>query len=491
MKRFTLMFLLILLLAYAHAGEDKMLGMAATSAAKYIDLLCMDTLAMLQQIARSPEAGSAKWEAIYPQLEAISHRLPGVYFFVLPDGNYYSVDKGYTNLNLSNRGYFESLFAGNPVLGYEIYSRSSGQKSALMAAPIIVQGKVVGALGSSLFLDDMHVRVNRELSIPEDYTWFAVNNQGLTMLDQDKDFIFMNALTQGTPSLSKAISEALKGSDGEIEYDLGNTTRKGRYARLPSLDWRLILVERGTIQSQNREDISLATFSSELQQSLNDLDQRTRTMIKDSKLNWTKESAVRGLLEQLLDEHVTIVDAAFVDAGGHIKYIEPAEYRNSEGRDISGQSHVQILRKDKRPVFSDGFLSVEGQPAISIAYPVFEGKKLIGSVSLLINPVIMIDGILKDINVPSNHELCIMQRDGYIIYDLDEREIGKNLFHDSMFREYESLLKLGESMAAKASGSGEYVFQSAGHLDKVLKRSSWTTVKLHNQEWRVLMAMEI
>jgi hypothetical protein len=46
-------------------------------------------------------------------------------------------------------------------------------------------------------------------------------------------------------------------------------------------------------------------------------------------------------------------------------------------------------------------------------------------------------------------------------------------------------------MAAKASGSGEYVFQSAGHLDKVLKRSGWTTVKLHNQEWRVLMAMEI
>ena len=245
------------------------------------------------------------------------------------------------------------------------------------------------------------------------------------------------------------------------------------------------------MESQNREDISLATFSSELQQRLNDLDQRTRALIKDSKLNWKKEYDVRGLLNKLLDEHITIVDAAFIDAEGRIRYVEPSEYRNSEGRDISGQSHVQILRKDKRPVFSDGFLSVEGQPAISIAYPVFEGKKLIGSVSLLINPVIMIDGILKDINVPSNHELCIMQRDGYIIYDLDEREIGKNLFHDSMFREYESLLKLGESMAAKASGSGEYVFQSAGHLDKVLKRSSWTTVKLHNQEWRVLMAMEI
>ncbi len=278
-----------------------------------------------------------------------------------------------------------------------------------------------------------------------------VNNQGLTMLDQDQDFIFMNALTEGTESLTAAITMALQGEQGAIQYDLGNNLRRGVYSRLPSLDWRLILVERGLMDSRNKEDISLSTFSSELQQKLNDLDKQVSSTIRDTKLNWSKESDVRRLLGKVLEEELMIVDVAFVDVAGVIKYIEPAEYRNSETRDISGQSHVQLLRKKMSPIFSDGFESVEGHTAVSIAYPVFDGKKLIGSVSLLINPAIMIDTILKETNIPPSHELCIMQRDGFIIYDLDEREIGKNLFQDPLFKEYESLLKLGTEMAAKNS----------------------------------------
>lgn len=489
MKWISMVLLSLLLCTAVYA--DSMQDLAANATAHYLDTLLMDTLTLLQQVARSPESKSAEWEAIYPQLEAISDRLPGVYFFVLPDGNYYSVEKGLTNLNLSNRAYFESLFAGNDVLGFEIYSRSTGKKSALMATPIMIGDKTVGALGASVYLDDLHARINLDLKIPQDYTWFVVNNQGLTMLDQDQDFIFMNALTEGTESLTAAITMALQGEQGAIQYDLGNNLRRGVYSRLPSLDWRLILVERGLMDSKNKEDISLSTFSSELQQKLNDLDKQVSSTIRDTKLNWSKESDVRRLLGKVLEEELMIVDVAFVDVAGVIKYIEPAEYRNSETRDISGQSHVQLLRKKMSPIFSDGFESVEGHTAVSIAYPVFDGKKLIGSVSLLINPAIMIDTILKETNIPPSHELCIMQRDGFIIYDLDEREIGKNLFQDPLFKEYESLLKLGTEMAAKNSGNGEYVFQSAGHQQKVLKRSSWTTIKLYNQEWRVLMAMEI
>lgn len=491
MKRIALLFICIILFGSLSAEYEQMQNVAVHAAAQYLDLLCMDTLLMLQQVARSPEAQIAKWETIYPQLETISQRLPGVYFFVLPDGNYYSVEKGFTNLNLSNRPYFESLFAGNDVLGYEIYSRSTGKKSAVMAAPIRVGNRTVGALGASLYLDELHARINAELMIPEDYTWFVVNNQGLTMLDQDLDYIFMNALTQGTPSLTNAIRELLDKDEGSIEYDLGNSQRVGRFAKLPNLDWRLILVKKGEAEVTATEDISLKVFGSELQQELQNMDDRTKSIIRDFKGNWDKETDVRSALLWMLDQPM-VVDAAFVNEKGIIKYIEPGEYRNQEGADISTQEHVIQLRKQQKPVFSSVFKSVEGFSSISIAYPVFEGKsKLKGSISLLINPQLMIEGLLKNVNIPQNHEVWIMQKDGMMIYDQDIQEIGRNLFSDPMYKEYDSLQKLAKSIASQESGIGEYVFRSVGHLEKVLKKASWLTVRLHNQEWRVVVAQEI
>ena len=187
-----------------------------------------------------------------------------------------------------------------------------------------------------------------------------------------------------------------------------------------------------------------------------------------------------------------IVEASFVDLAGRIQFIEPREYKNYEGEDISSQDHVAQLRKYKKPVFSGGFESVEGFTAVSIAYPVFEGKsKLKGSISLLLNPVFMVEAILKDINIPASHELCIMEPGGLLIYDQDNEEIGKNLFTDPIFKDYESLLKLGKSMASEESGEGDYVFQSAGHKDKVLKKTQWTTVKLLDQAWRIVISEEI
>lgn len=492
MRKIVLLALCLILFSGLNAEFDQMQRLAANAAAQYLDVLCMDTLFMLQQIADSPEARSADWDRIYPKLETLSRRLPGVYFFVLPDGNYYSVEKGLTNLNLKNRPYFESLFQGNPVKGFEIYSRSSGQKSALMAAPILANDKVVGALGSSLFLDDLHAKINRDLMVPPGYTWFVVNHEGLVMLDQEKDYIFMNLLTESNESVTRAISAALKSSHGEIEYSLGKTSRKGVFTKLPTLNWRLILVQRDQMESSDTADISLASFSPELQQYLRNMDGYIQNIIREHQGNWSKEADIRPSLALMLEQQMMIIDAAFVDEAGIVRYIEPGEYRNHEGADISAQSHVQKLRKDKKPVFSKGFTSVEGITAVSIAYPVYNSKKkFMGSVSLLVSPRLLVEALLNNINIPASHELCIMQKDGFMIYDQDEHEIGKNLFTDPMYQDYDSLLKLGEKIAKEPSGTGDYVFQALGHQEKVMKKADWITVRLHDQEWRVVIAEKL
>ena len=212
------------------------------AASNYLDSVMMDTLASLELIASTPEAQKGDWKGVKRYLKQLETVRPGVYFYVLPDGNYYSIALDYTNLNLSNRGYFKSLFAGNPVMGFPIYSRSSGKKSALMAAPIVTDGKVTGALGASVFLDELHDKLNREFALPDEYTWFVLNSEGMMMLDNDSDFIFMNALKQGSESLHDAVSEALKNKSGPVQYAL-ESLRHGYYQKLPHMEWWMFLAK--------------------------------------------------------------------------------------------------------------------------------------------------------------------------------------------------------------------------------------------------------
>jgi hypothetical protein len=492
MKRLLFLLVVMLLFSQLVADTQSMQRLAVRAGARYLDQLCMDTLHLLEQVAESPAAKAGDWDGISWKLQELSYRLPGVYFYVLPNGNYYTVDKGYTNLNLSDRGYFESLFQGNPVLGYEIYSRSSGKKSGLMAAPIFDREQVSGALGASIFLDELHSKINRELMVPLDYTWFVISSDGLTMLDQDQDYIFINALTQTPEPMQNAISTALRSSSGSIAYKLGNTTRTGFYQKLANLDWWMFLVKKEGQESQDQIDLSLKVFGSELQAAWDKLDANMLRIMREIKTDFSSEEGIRTLMSEMLQGNPAIVEIAYVDLAGKMRYIEPKEYKNFEGTEISDQAHVTTLHKTKKAVFSNAFPSVEGFQAVSLAYPAFDRKgKLAGSISLLINPVFMVEPLLKNVNIPYSHELWIMQTDGLIVYDLDWPEIGKNLFKDPHYQGFDSLLKLGKEIAAKKSGSGDYVFEAVGDTEKVLKQASWDTIRLYGVEWRVVISEEL
>lgn len=312
------------------------------AASSYLDTVMMNTLASLELIASTPEAKNGDWKAIKHYLKQLEAVTPGVYFYVLPDGNYYSIALDYTNLNLNNRGYFKSLFAGNPIKGFPIYSRSSGKKSALMAAPIVTDGKVTGALGASVFLDELHDKLNREFALPDEYTWFVLNSEGMMMLDNDSDFIFMNALKQGSESLHNAVSEALKNKSGPVQYEL-ESLRHGYYQKLPNMEWWMFLakVEGSKAATPPQLKLSLDRFVPDLQSRLNRIDGSLAALIEKSRVDVKNENEIRGLLNALLDENSDIVEASFVDAKGVMRLVEPREYKNFENTDISSQEHVK------------------------------------------------------------------------------------------------------------------------------------------------------
>lgn len=460
------------------------------ASAHYLDHIFMETLASLELIAATPEAQRGEWSGIKPYLERLEARLPGVYFYVLPDGNYYSLALDYTNLNLSDRAYFDSLFAGNEVRGFPIYSRSSGKKSALMAAPIVVDGRVTGALGASVFLDDLHARLNRELALPSGNTWFVLNEEGDVMLDRDRDFIFMNPLAQGSPSLRQGVAEALKNESGAFQYE-SQGFKSAHYRKLPEMNWWMFLArtEGEEPPAPPKLRLSLERFVPELQARLTRIDESSAELIETADVTLGEERYVRDLLDAIVRENPSLVSASFVNAEGVLRFIQPADYRNFEDTDISGQEIVAAMRDDPKPVLSPAFTAAEGFMAVDIARPLFDDQgRYAGFISALIRPRLLVEPILRDRAVPEDYELWIMQTDGVILYDQNEEEIGRNLFTDPLYADHESLQKLGGEISAAPSGEGSYIFASPETGRDVIKNAVWQTVRLHGREWRVVLA---
>ena len=461
------------------------------AASNYLDSVLMNTLTSLKLIASTPEAKNGDWKGIKHYLKQLKEVTPGVYFYVMPDGNYYTVTLDYTNLNLSNRDYFKSLFAGNPVMGFPIYSRSSGKRSALMAAPIITtDGKVTGALGASVFLDELHDKLNREFGLPNEHTWFVLNSEGMMMLDNDSDFIFMNALKQGSESLHDAVSEALKMQSGPVQYQL-DSLRHGYYQKLPNMDWWMFLarIEGSKAAPPPQLKLSLDRFVPDLQSRLNSIDESMAALIEKSRVDVKKESEIRRLLNALLDENSDIIEASFVDAKGVMRQVEPREYKNFENTDISSQEHVKAMLKKPAPLLSSGFTAVEHFTAVVISHPIYDSKKAFsGSINLLIRPELLVDSLLKKTTIPDDYELWIMQPDGMIIYDQDKGEIGRMLFSDPIYSGYGNLLKLSKKIVSAPTGEGSYIYLSPESNEKAIKNAIWQSIRLHNQEWRVVLA---
>lgn len=124
-----------------------------------------------------------------------------------------------------------------------------------------------------------------------------------------------------------------------------------------------------------------------------------------------------------------------------------------------------------------------------ISRPLYDSNKAFsGSVNLVIRPELLVDSLLKKTTIPEDYELWIMQPDGMIIYDQDKGEIGRMLFSDPIYADYVNLLKLSKKIVAAPSGEGSYIYLSPDSNEKTIKNAIWQSVRLHNREWRVVLA---
>ncbi|RPI34071.1 MAG: hypothetical protein EHM54_09995, partial [Nitrospiraceae bacterium] len=196
----------------------------------------------------------------------------------------------------------------------------------------------------------------------------------------------------------------------------------------------------------------------------------------------------RKMLSDLCRSYSYAVDCAVVDRSGRMVVVEPEEYAKFEGSDISGQEQIIRLRELKKPVMSKVIRTVEGIDAVDLEHPVFSSSgELAGSVSVLIRPETMLAAIISPVVQGMPVDVWLMQKDGRILYDPDEAEVGLMLFDDPLYKPYPQLLALGTLIVRERSGAGSYEFLGKGLEKPVMKDAHWTTVGLHGTEWRLVV----
>jgi hypothetical protein len=199
-------------------------------------------------------------------------------------------------------------------------------------------------------------------------------------------------------------------------------------------------------------------------------------------------AAAQQLLEDLVNSSAYIVDAITIGSDGRILAVAPAEYQDSIGKNISAQSHIQLLFASRSPVFSGAFTTVEGFDAVSLAYPILSpGGEMLGAVSALIRPEVMLGDAIRPALGEYPYTAFAIQPDGRVLYDLDPDEIGKMTLEDPIYQSYPDLLALAQRVIAERSGFGKYSFLATGTQEKV---TIWNTVSLHGSEWRIIVTRE-
>jgi len=83
--------------------------------------------------------------------------------------------------------------------------------------------------------------------------------------------------------------------------------------------------------------------------------------------------------------------------------------------------------------------------------------------------------------------MMIMQRDGFILYDSDPDQIGRNTFSDPLYQSFPQLLSLCKKVTDNRYGTGSYSFWDETRSRVVNKTAFWNTVELHGTEWRLLL----
>jgi PAS domain S-box-containing protein len=124
------------------------------------------------------------------------------------------------------------------------------------------------------------------------------------------------------------------------------------------------------------------------------------------------------------------------------------------GSDISGQPHITTILKERKPIVSDVFKTVQGFDAVALHVPVFRGDVFKGTIAIVINFEILAKRYLDVIRIGETGHAWVVSRDGTQIYSPIPGFAGKSVYDN--YRDNPSVLLMVKDMLRGHEGSAVY-----------------------------------
>ena len=107
--------------------------------------------------------------------------------------------------------------------------------------PVKHAGNVIGALGVAIHLDKLSDLLARELHLPPNMVFYAIDKQGTTALHSVTRLIFEDPAKQKSETLTRAVKEMLSKEEGMVTYEFEGKRKKAYFKTSPLTGWRFAL----------------------------------------------------------------------------------------------------------------------------------------------------------------------------------------------------------------------------------------------------------
>jgi len=221
------------------------LAMQASTGAKLVQSEVLSQLAVLEEVANRTQVKSMDWPTQRESLRGDVERLGCLELGVTdPDGTTRYVHDGAT-ADLGDRGYIQEALAGRPSISDVLISKVTNTPVVMLAAPIISDGRVVGALverrdGNALS------EITDRLGYGKRGDAFMVDPAGAIIAHRNRDYVLGQfdpvEAARSDPALAgfARVVEAMKeGKPGIGGYSLSGNAIVAAYEPVEGFGWTL------------------------------------------------------------------------------------------------------------------------------------------------------------------------------------------------------------------------------------------------------------
>ena len=249
-------------------------------------------------------------------------------------------------------------------------------------------------------------------------------------------------------------------------------------------------VKNNTITKFNDEQIILAETASKGISSLLDNYQSVMSFVVKQKEIIEFPKGGNKMMKDFFETHKNVVKAITrIDSTGVIMHTYPLN-DSVIGKNISNQEHVKQVVSTKKPVVSDVFMSVQGYYAIALHTPIFDKKKYVGSIGLLI-PIDELGHLfLDEIKQSKKGHTWLITEKFTEIYCQNEGHEGKSILELS--NNDDETKKLLQKIKVSESGTGKSKHNNANSSSNISEEMfvAFHRVPHGNTYWTTLISYQ-